>query len=148
MEPIRGKTEINDPSYRYKMHKINFQKENTRTCITNLDTITTDIKIPDSNMIITFLKKKLSISVIKDKIGRDIITNDVDTKNIQNALYEFIEYFVLCKRCRLPELDYVYEKNLCVRCRGCGHVDSIDSDRYTESIIKNMETKFQNNKKK
>lgn len=140
MEPIRGKVEIIDPSYRYKMHKLNLQKEATKTCIVNLDEIASDINIPDSNLIITFIKKKLSIAIVKDKTNRVIISNDVESKNILNALYDFIEYFVLCKKCRLPELDYKYDKkHLEVYCKSCGHVDNITSDKNTDSVIKQME---------
>lgn len=149
MEPIRGKYEIIDPSYRYKMEKIIFQKEKTKTCITNLNKITISIKIPNQDLIIAYFKKRLSIA-ITGKGDRVIITNDVDIKAIQNALYEFIEYFVLCKNCRLPELTYSLEKNrLSVYCRSCGNVNSIEENQYTERIIKNIESQLiEDNKKK
>lgn len=148
MEPIRGKREIIDPSYRYKMHKLTFQKEKTKTCITNLDKIADDIKIPDQDLIISYLKKRLAIA-ITGKNDRVIITNEVDTKAIQIALYEFIEYFVLCKHCKFPELTYTLEKkHLCVYCRSCGKVDVIDSNQHTEKIIKTIETKLLEESKK
>jgi translation initiation factor 5 len=148
MEPIRGKQEIFDPSYRYKMHKVVFQKEKTKTCITNLDKIADDIKIPDRELIVSYLKKRLSIA-IAEKNDRHIITSAVDTKAIQGAIYEFIEYFVLCKQCRLPELTYGLEKkHLSVYCRSCGKVDAIDSNEHTEKIIMVMEAKLSNESKK
>lgn len=142
MEPIRGKHEIIDPSYRYKMHKVIFQKEKTKTCITNLDKIADDIKIPDQDLIVSYLKKRLAIA-ITGKNDRVIITNEVDTKAIQSAIYEFIEYFALCKHCRLPELTYSLErKHLSVYCRSCGKVDSVDTNQHTEKVIKMIENKL------
>ncbi|VBB18507.1 Eukaryotic translation initiation factor 5, putative [Yasminevirus sp. GU-2018] len=142
MEPIRGKTEIFDPSYRYKMEKLAFQKERTKTCITNLQKIAVDLKIPTHDLIVTYLKKRLSIAIV-EKEGKVIITNDVDTKTIQSALYEFIEYFVLCKRCRFPELNYEIEKKkLQVNCRSCGTLGSIDENQYTEKVVRAFEAKI------
>jgi len=143
MEPIRGKNEINDPSYRYKMHKLNFQRERTKTCITNLNVIADDLKIPDQDLIVSYFKKRLAIA-ITGKDDRVIITNDVSTPSIQTALYEFIEYFVLCKICRHPELAYSLDKkHLSLRCKGCGKIDTVESNQYTEKVIKSFELKLE-----
>ena len=111
MEPIRGKNEINDPSYRYKMHKLNFQRERTKTCITNLNIIAEDLKIPDQDLIVSYFKKRLAIA-ITGKDDRVIITNDVSTPSIQTALYEFIEYFVLCKFADILSSPIHWTKNI------------------------------------
>jgi translation initiation factor 5 len=147
MEPIRGKIEITDTSYRYKMEKINFQKERTRTCINNLQTISSDLKFPYLDLIVAFLKKKLAIA-ITEKDGKIYITNDINLLLINNALYEFIEYFILCKLCRFPELDYVIVKNhLGTKCRSCGQSSFVDSNQHTEKIIKLLEIKLVANTK-
>src|SRR5437773_1296471 len=103
MEPIRGKQEIKDPSHRYEMHKLVFLRERTKTCIANLDKVAKDLGIPDQNLITSFLKRRLAIAMTGCK-DRVIITNHVSTASIQSALWEFIDYFVLCEVCRLPEL--------------------------------------------
>lgn len=142
MEPIRGKTEINDISYRYKMEKLNLQKERTKTLITNLPKIAIDLKIPSHYLIIVFLKKRLSIA-ITEKDGKIFITNDVEKQSIQNALYEFIEYFVLCQKCHFPELQYVLEKNkVKTLCSSCGHQSTIDNNQNTDKVIKLLEAKL------
>jgi translation initiation factor 5 len=142
MEPIRGKTAIIDPYYRYKMRKMNVQRERTKTSISNLNDVAVDLKIPDASLIVSFMKKKLAIA-ITFKNDRVIVTNDVDVKNLQNALYEFIEYFVLCKKCKLPELSYSLEnEQLVTDCRSCGVRGSIEKNHYTEKIIKEFELKM------
>jgi translation initiation factor 2 beta subunit (eIF-2beta)/eIF-5 len=138
MEPIRGKVEIIDPSYRYNMEKIIFQKEKTKSCICNLDKIALNLKI-DQNHIIAYFKKRLSISITV-KNNRVIISNDIDTHLVKNALYEFIDYFILCKKCKLPELTYVmHKKHLSGSCCGCGAINIIDNNVHTEKVIKNIE---------
>lgn len=140
MEPIRGKTEIVDPAYRYKMHRLILKKEKNKSCITNLHEIVMDIKIPNQELIVSFFKKRLSLS-ITGKGDRVLITSDVSQQTLQNTLYEFIEYFVICKRCRLPELSYMLTKNkLGTCCCSCGYDGTIDENHYTIKIIKDFET--------
>lgn len=140
MEPIRGKTEIIDQSHRYNMRKIIIKREKTKTAITNLNDIASDLKIPDPNLIVLFIKNKLSIS-ITFKNDRAILSNDIEEINIKNALYDFIEYFVLCKKCTHPELTYFLEnKKLCSKCTSCGALNFIESNDSTDKVIKHFET--------
>lgn len=126
MEPIRGKNEIDDPFYRYKMTKIGFKKEKTKTVVLNLDKIASELKV-DFKFMINFMKSKLSIAIKIDNSDTNhvkvIISNHVDTNQIQNSLYEFIEMYVLCPKCRLPE-TVMEEKNkqTILNCNACSNV--------------------------
>jgi|WetSurMetagenome_2_1015567.scaffolds.fasta_scaffold232083_1 translation initiation factor 5 len=150
MEPIRGKSEIKDVFHRYKMNKLNIRKERTKTSILNLQEIASDLKIPDPSLIVTYIKNRLAIA-INFKDNRAIITRDVDTDKIRDSLYEFIENFVLCKKCKQPELSYSLEKKkLCTNCKSCGITGKIESNQYTEKVIKEFElilSKTNSNKK-
>ena len=138
MEYIRGLEEIDDPSYRYKMPKMTFQKERTKTRITNLDKIADTLKVPQS-LIVSFIKKRLSINITSKKDGI-IVSNDVDISAVQNALYEFIEHFVICKSCKFPELQYFQysKKEIATMCDSCGHSTLLTSNDNTKSGIKSM----------
>lgn len=137
---IQGKNKIVDPHHRYEMRKMEIKREKTKTVITNLNDIASDLKIPDSNLIIAYIKSRLAIAITVKK-GRAIVTNDVDVRKIQDALHEFIEYFVLCKTCKYPELTYCLEKKiLCTSCRSCGKLASIESNQYTDKVIKSFES--------
>ncbi len=120
MEPIRGKTEINDPFYRYKMTKLSFKKEKTKTLILNLDKIATEIKV-DFKFMISFLKNKLATAIKLDNTDTNhikvIISNQVDINLVQTSLYEFIEIYVLCPKCKLPEV--IMEDKLYLNCDAC-----------------------------
>lgn len=140
MEPIRGKTEIIDPFYRYKMEKIIFRAEKTKTSIMNLDKIAADLKVPGAECIILFFKKRLAMQMTHGNQGL-IISRHVDFKIIHDALYEFIDYFVLCKNCGLPELSYaIRNKQFIADCASCGTSNEIKKNQYTEPVIKFMKS--------
>jgi translation initiation factor 2 beta subunit (eIF-2beta)/eIF-5 len=143
MQPIRGKTDIIDPFYRYKMEKIVFRTERTKTSIMNLGNIAENLKIPDSECIVAFFKKRLAMQMTHGAQGL-IISRHVDPMVIQDSLYEFIDYFVLCKNCLLPELTYVVKgKQIVCDCAGCGSSNEIKSNQYTDPVIKHMRTIIQ-----
>ncbi len=140
MEPIRGKTEIIDPFYRYKMEKMVFRVERTKTSIMNLDKIASSLKIPSAECIVIFFKKRLAMQMIQCSQGL-IISRHVDLKIIQDTLYEFIDFFVLCKNCNLPELAYVVRnKQIVTDCASCGTTNEIKKNQYSEPVMKYMKT--------
>lgn len=147
MEPIRGKIAITDKCYRYKMEKIIFQRQGARTCIPNIVKISTDIKFPYPELIIAYFKKKISTS-IAEKDKNCYISNVVDKMQVQEALYEFIDIFVLCQKCKLPELTYNLndgknkKKIIKPQCRSCGNIGIIEENDLTEKIIRLFETKL------
>ena len=139
-EPIRGVNELHyDPNYRYMMETLIFQKEKTKTCIINLDNIAKNIKVPNAGVIVSFFKARLSIAIAIKK-GRVIISNDTDIEKIRQALYEFIEYYVLCPKCKLPEVIYEFNKkgDLFTNCNSCGNIHGVEQNRYTEKVNKNI----------
>lgn len=135
------------------MEKLNFETKRNFICITNFNSIALSLKVPSADLIIAFIRKKLSIQ-ITERDGVCLITKDINTQLVVNALYEFIEYFVLCKKCRLPELDYLLDKNhLETSCRSCGHLSNVDNNSHTDKIIKQFENHLKtsvktNNKQK
>ena len=142
MEPIRGLNQIIDSMHRYQMHRIIFQKDKEKLHIKNLDIICTDLQIPDTDIIISFIKKRLSVQ-ITEKNNQIFVSSKTDQQSIQNTLYEFIEYFVLCKKCKLPELSYALDnKKLILICSACGEHNQIISTQLTEKTIKLFEKKL------
>ena len=116
-EPIRGLYPINDPMYRYQMSPINIVKERTKICITNLDQIAYELKLFNKEPIIAFINKRLSTKtkIVKGysrgkPYDRVILGLNMDTQSVRESIYLFIEAFILCPRCRLPELSYQSKK--------------------------------------
>ena len=98
---------------RYQMTHMNIKKERTKICITNLDQISRELKLPNKDPIIAYISKRLSIKIKVNKInihGENgdlvILSGNIDIQTIRDTLYRFIEVFVLCSKCKLPELEY------------------------------------------
>jgi translation initiation factor 5 len=136
MIPIRGLIEIKDPFYRYKMAKIDYIIGKTKIHLMNLDEIYVNIGIHDNKLFPKFLEKRLSTNIVKSKY-KISLSNKINIKDINNCLYEFIEYFVICPECRLPETNFlINNKKLYLSCKACGAENKIVKTDYTKKIIK------------
>jgi len=143
-EPIRGLDEINDPSYRYQMVPMNVIKERTKICITNLDQIARDLRLPNKDPIVTYIGKRLSVKTKVDQVktkgescDRVILAGNMDIRTISESIYPFIEAFVLCPTCKLPELKYSVKRNsLCGKCSACSFRGDIRGDKHGSTTVR------------
>jgi len=118
-----------DAHYRYKMTQLVVQTigngKMIRTSFTNLDDVSKELKIPP-DYIPHYLAKAIGAQAKYDKAKpareRGSISGEHSTTELSNLLVRFIRDFVLCPKCKLPELNYTGKKNdLALRCHGCGH---------------------------
>lgn len=118
---IQGADDIIDPFYRYKMQKLNVIKQKNKTIIDNFDKVSSDLE-RDPKMIYSYFKKKFSISMnLKD--GVLSTTADLGYADFEKVLREFIEDYVLCPKCRLPELVLSKnEKKMTMTCKSCSFI--------------------------
>ena len=125
---IAGLDEINDPFYRYKMTKLVISRQKKSwTLINNLDNVANDIG-REQNLIIEFFKKKFSanFSIKKQML---VTSKDISYDEFEKAIREFIEYFVLCPICRLPETNIRKSSNdLYLDCICCSSTSLINPD--------------------
>jgi len=113
---IQGLTDIDDPFYRYTMTKLNVTRQKNKTIIDNLETVSKDIE-RDPEHITKYFKKKFSVSMnYKDSLLTT--TANLTYHDFESALREYIQSYVLCERCNLPETNIV--DNVLV-CRCCSH---------------------------
>jgi len=135
--------QASDLFYRYKMRQLTVQTigngKMIRTSFTNLDDVAKDLKVPPS-YIPHYLGKAIGAQAKYDQnkpaMQRGSISGEHGTKELSGYLVRFIREFVLCGKCKLPELEYVAKKNdLEMRCHGCGW-------KGTVSGIANMNEKF------
>ncbi len=116
---IRGAKDVDDPLYRYKMEKLAVTKLKTKTELSNIPTVSKDLS-RDSHMIIEFFKKKFGVN-FTNKEDKYTTTKSLTYEELDSALREFIEYFILCPQCRLPETIYTFDEkdNFCMTCKCC-----------------------------
>lgn len=101
---------IVDAFYRYKREKVSVQhinKNGGMTEIINWNTICKQIKVDEKN-VQKYLSKELGCPINSGKI-RKILTAD----EIEIPLQKFIEKYVLCPKCKLPEMN---DKDICQSC--------------------------------
>ena len=121
---ITGLKEINDPFYRYQMRKLDVVSQRNTTAIKNIEEVSHDIGV-DHNILIKFFKKVFGINFVFKK-GILTTTKNISYKEFEDNLKIFIEYFVLCQQCRLPEIDVVVEnKKVYLKCKSCPHTINI-----------------------
>lgn len=121
---IQGITDINDPFYRYTMEKLNVIKRKNVTVIDNIEIVCKDLD-RSSKILIDYFKKKLGISLI---YKNNIISTaaDIDYKVFEEHLRQFIERYVLCKKCRLPETILENNNNkITLSCKCCSYVTTV-----------------------
>lgn len=118
---IQGLNDINDPFYRYQMEKIKFTDQKNKTVIDNFDKVCHDIKC-EPKALVDFYKKRLGVSIIY-KDGKILLPSNIDKDKINQYLREFIEIYILCEKCKLPETKMIKEKNsIILSCDGCGFI--------------------------
>jgi translation initiation factor 2 beta subunit (eIF-2beta)/eIF-5 len=134
-----------DISYRYKMPKVSIKYSGNGngkyTIINNIDDIANAINSP-SEIVYKFISFSCGSSYNeKDKS----ITGHHN--NIQNIIFDYINNFVICTTCLIPELNYYLEKisakksNLICRCSACGTINKLKNtnkinDKCIDTIIK------------
>ena len=96
--------ETDDPFYRYKMPDIKIRQagkgNGCYTFIDNIEDISKAINTP-SVILFNYIARALGSS-FNDK--KQTITGHYTYDQILNVIYDYINYFVLCHRCTIPEL--------------------------------------------
>jgi translation initiation factor 5 len=139
---IAGLTPVEDPSYRYKMPrlvpKVEGRGNGIKTVIVNVADIATSLNRDASEITKFFgceLGAQTTMSVEEDRF---VVNGAHSSQDLQNLMGKYIEHFVLCKNCRLPETHYKVKGDLISqKCVACGSKDPCDmTHRLTTFIIK------------
>merc|ERR1712060_94197 len=139
-------TSIDDPAYRYKMPRIVSKKEGrgngSKTCIMNMSDVAGALKRKPEYCAKFFgyeLGAQTSYSNNKDTGERTVINGHHETKVFQDLLDKFIEKYVLCQNCNLPEIDMVVKKErIMAGCKACGWSGELDpAHKVATFIVKN-----------
>jgi len=132
-----------DPSYRYKMPRLVTKKEGrgngSKTCIVNMPEVARALKRPPQYTTKWFGAELGAQSTYTDKEGegiRAIINGHHDTPIFQTMLDKFIDKYVLCANCHLPEIDmFVKKGNITAKCKACGWAGDLDNNHKIAAFI-------------
>jgi translation initiation factor 5 len=132
-----------DASYRYKMPplstKIEGRGNGIKTVIVNMSDVAKALHV-DTAYPTKFFGVELGAQSKYDKASdRAVVNGAHQTKDLQNLLGKFIDIFVLCPNCKLPETVMSVKKGtIRVDCAACGYNDALKTDhKLTTYILKN-----------
>jgi translation initiation factor 2 beta subunit (eIF-2beta)/eIF-5 len=135
---ITGRKAVVDDAYRYKMPEVICSTEGSgngiKTAFINYKIISDHLQRP-ADELCKFMEYNLHTQA-EETYDRLLINGSFSRDQLQACVHDYIEIFVLCKRCRLPEIVYRYKKkDLMYKCRSCGHRDII-IDKLSKFIVK------------
>ncbi|MFD1589006.1 translation initiation factor IF-2 subunit beta [Halorientalis brevis] len=75
----------------------------------------------EDDHVMKFLQSELGTSGHIDESGRARLTGEFGERRVQEALDEYVEEFVICPECGLPDTKFEREQGaLLLRCEACG----------------------------
>jgi len=117
---LRGVKENNDPSYRYKMEEVIISYQNLKTVFNNIVSIAKTLNRNTAH-IIKFMKIYFATS-FEYKLNILTTTKKISQNEFQNAIYKYIDQYVLCKKCINPETIFeINGKKTFMVCAACNH---------------------------
>jgi len=139
---------IDDPSYRYQMPRLELKIEGKgngiKTNIVNLFDVAKALRVP-TEYPLKFLGHEVGTLTLYKENKNDItsiINGAFNEEELRKHLDKFIEKYVLCPNCKLPEMVLRVRKNMvCGSCNSCGAKPVLDNiHKLTAFILKNPPT--------
>jgi translation initiation factor 5 len=128
-----------DIDYRYKMPPISIKLGGVGngifTIINNILEISKSLNTPE-DVLIKFISYNTGSSY---NIKNNAFTGH--HSNMQDIIFDYINNFVICSACNIPELTYDLEKisskknNLICKCLACGTINNIKHTKINDKII-------------
>lgn len=131
---------VEDPMYRYKMPaikcKIEGRGNGIKTNICNLAEVARSLK-RNPGICTKFFGVELgALSKYDEKEEKSIVNGAIPQQRLQDVLDKFIEKFVLCPVCRLPEAQLFCENSLVMgKCDACSWIGKLDNSHRIALLI-------------
>lgn len=128
---IAGTTPVDDPEYRYKMPvvygKIEGRGNGIKTVIPNITDVALSLHRPPGEVNKFFGCELGAQTTYSEETDRAIVNGAHTDAALQSLIYRYVEKFVICPQCRLPETDYKI-KSECIyhKCAACGNKEMVD----------------------
>ena len=143
---IAGTTPVDDPEYRYKMPavfgKIEGSGNGIKTAIPNISDVATSLHRQPAEVNKFFGTELGAQTRYNPDTDRAIVNGAHTDMVLQDLMHRYIEKFVLCPNCRLPETDYKIKNGAIFhRCKACGSKEMVDmSHKLCTFILKEAKT--------
>lgn len=131
---------IKDPSYRYRMPalqiKVEGKRNGIRTKFLNLFEVAKCLGVPPEYLLRYFGAEFGAIIEFKQSEQKAMLNGGLRREDLQGSLDHFIEKFVLCPKCKYPEICIRIKKNeLYSDCKACGEVRKMDMTHKIVNFI-------------
>jgi len=134
---------IDDPSYRYKMPKIQTRIEGRgngiKTNMVNCVDVARALKTNPAYLTKYMGGELGALSNYHQEEEKSIVNGAHETSIAQQLVDKFIDKFILCHNCKLPEIDMAVKKGfLTAACKACGWSGDLDNGhKLVKFIIQN-----------
>lgn len=152
MALVNIRRDVTDSFYRYKMERIQTKIEGKgngiKTVVTNLSSIASSLA-REGNIVIKYFGFELGAQTNSNPADdRWIINGAHEASKLQDSLDGFINKFVLCKKCKNPETDFVFKDGrILLDCKACGQRSNVDVRlKLSGFILKNQDKKGKTSK--
>ena len=137
---ISGMILVEDPSYRYKMPRILAKVEGRgngiKTVLVNVTDLGTSLNREAPEITKFFGCEIGSQTSFSADTDRAIVNGAHTAQDLQTHLCRYIENFVLCENCRLPETHYKIKAGaISQKCLACGHKSAVDMTHKLTTFI-------------
>lgn len=143
---IQGTTPVDDPEYRYKMPpiigKVEGRGNGIKTALPNMTTLAFSLHRDPAEVTKFFGTELGAQTTWNPETERAIVNGAHTTKDLQTNVFKYVEKFVLCPACRLPETVYKFKAGVIFHsCSACGAKEMLDmSHKLTVFILKQHAT--------
>lgn len=137
---IQGTTPVEDPEYRYKMPciqgKVEGRGNGIKTAIPNMTQVALSLH-RDPGEVTKFFGCELGAQTTwSPDTERAIVNGAHTTSDLQSKIFIYIEEFVLCPNCRLPETNYSVKNGAIYhKCGACGAKEMINMQHKLTTYI-------------
>ena len=150
---ISGTSPVEDPSYRYKMPavlgKIEGKGNGIKTVLINISPLALSLHRSPGEVTKHFGCELGAQTTYNESTDRAVVNGAHTDAVLQGTVHKYIQEFVLCPNCGLPETNYSF-KNGCVlhRCMACGAKEMVDMSHKLCTYILAQEKKRKQEEKK
>jgi translation initiation factor 5 len=150
---ISGINPVEDPSYRYKMPsvvgKIEGKGNGIKTVIFNISDLALSINREPAELNKFFGCEMGAQTTYNEADDRAVVNGAHMDPELQQCVHKYVEKFVLCPECGLPETAYSIKQG-CIwhRCAACGAKEMVDMNHKLCTFILSQDKKNKKDKAK
>lgn len=136
-----------DPCYRYKAKQLLTQIQGKgkmiKTLFLNLDEVTQSLSTQltathqgvDPHVMVAFMGYQLGAKWYYKKSGMSYISGDIPPNIMEGLMHQYLDDFLICPQCTIPELHLRTGEEIVTECSSCGWKGKPHMDPKLENFL-------------